>query len=65
MLKLYARVVCIQTPTQSVGKVTLRLSVFASVVDPLLKTKVGHCLSILIDHIVPVVVSTFPTVSVL
>lgn len=49
----------------STGLVILKLNPDASVVDPLLKTKVGHCLSILIDHIVPVVVSTFPAVSVL
>jgi len=62
VLKLYG-VVSNPTPA-STGLVTLKLNPDASVVDPLLKTKVGHCLSILIAHVLAVV-SIFPTVSIL
>jgi hypothetical protein len=63
ILKLYGTV---SNPTHaSTGLVILKFNPAASVIDPLLKMKVGHCLSILIDHVVPIIVSTFPTVSIL
>ena len=62
VLKLYG--VALNPTPASTGLVILKFNPDASVVDPLLNTKVGHCLSILIDHVLAVV-STFPTVSVL